>query len=94
MFVCLSCSVLRYKEQLEELERSETQQAARAQRAEDHLRWVEEQALRVHSLDIDDAEDDELRPMSTLLSGTKRGQAKHLGGTKDLNVSFGNESLR
>ncbi|XP_011673970.2 spermatogenesis-associated protein 7 homolog [Strongylocentrotus purpuratus] len=85
---------LHSREQLEELEERDRRENARHQRAEDHLRWVEEQAMRVQTLELNDGEEDELRPMSSSLKPSRKGTRPPLGGTKDLNVSYGNQSLR
>ncbi|XP_071480959.1 spermatogenesis-associated protein 7-like [Diadema antillarum] len=86
---------LHSREQLKELDKRDRRENARLQRAEDHLRWVEEQALRVQTLEIDDQEDDDqLQPMSSTLKPARKGARTPLGGTQDLNVSYGNQSLR
>lgn len=77
------------------MEERDRRENARHQRAEDHLRWVEEQAMRVQTLELNEEnEEDELRPMMSSLKPSRKGARTPLGGTKDLNVSYGNQSLR
>ncbi|XP_063959074.1 spermatogenesis-associated protein 7 homolog isoform X3 [Lytechinus pictus] len=84
---------LHSREQLEELEERDRRENARLQRAEDHLRWVEEQAMRIQSLELE-GEEDEMGPMTSSLKPSRKGPRQPPGGTQDLNVSYGNQSLR